>query len=115
LPELNRVEYSAKSLLPISPVRAARDYLDTKPEFAFGSAMAALRSLSEGWGYAVTSTDVVEAYHRAMEAASRLNKIDDVTDQILQLVEAKESASTLFVQRSLRGRMRMHLSSANET
>jgi hypothetical protein len=77
--------------------------------------MAALRWLSEGWGYEVTSVDVVEAYDRAMDAASRLNKIDDVTGQILQLVESNESASMLFVQQSLRGRMRAHLSSVNET
>jgi hypothetical protein len=70
--------------------------------------------LSEGWGYEVTSADVVEAYDRAMDAASRLNYIDDVTGQILQLIEAKESASMLFVRRSLRGWMRAHLSSINE-
>ena len=100
---------------PKTLTRAARDYLDTEPAFALGSAMAALRWLSEGWGYEVTSTDVVEAYDRAMDAASRLNKIDDVTGQILQLIEAKESASMLFVRQALRGRMRAHLSSVNET
>ncbi len=77
--------------------------------------MAALRWLSEGWGYEVTNADVVEAYDRAMDAASRLNRIDDVTGQIVQLVESKESASVLFVQQCLRGRMRAHLSSVNET
>jgi hypothetical protein len=76
--------------------------------------MAALRWLSEGWGYEVISADVVEAYDRAMDAASRLNNIDDVTGQILQLFEAKESASMLIVLQSLRGRMRAHLSSLNE-
>jgi len=76
--------------------------------------MAALRWLSEGWGYEVISADVVEAYDRAMDAASRLNNIDDVTGQILQLFEAKERASMLIVLQSLRGRMRAHLSSLNE-
>jgi hypothetical protein len=99
---------------PRTLTRAARDYLDTEPEPALGSAIAALRWLSEGWGYEVTSADLVEAYDRAMDAASRLNYIDDVTGQILQLIEAKESASMLFVRRSLRGRMRAHLSSINE-
>jgi len=64
--------------------------------------------------YEVISADVVEAYDRAMDAASRLNNIDDVTGQILQLFEAKESASMLIVLQSLRGRMRAHLSSLNE-
>ena len=99
---------------PKTLTRAARDYLDTEPAFALGSAMAALRWLSEGWGYEVTSADVVEAYDRAMDAASRLNKIDEVTGQIRQLVESNESASVLFVRQSLHGRMRVHLSSVNE-
>ena len=65
-------------------------------------------------GYEVTSADVVEAYDRAMDAVSRLNKIDDVSDQIRQLVESNESASVLFVRQSLQGRMRTHSSSVNE-
>jgi hypothetical protein len=76
--------------------------------------MAALRWLSEGWDYEVTSADVVEAYERAMGAASRLNNIDDVADQIRQLVESNESASVLFVRQSLHGRMCAHHSSINE-
>lgn len=99
---------------PKTLTRAARDYLDTEPVFALGSAMAALRWLGEGWGYEVTSADVVEAYDRALDAASRLNEIDDVTDQIRQLVESKESASMQFVRQSLRASMRAHSSSVNE-
>ena len=93
---------------------AARDYLDSEPAFALGSSLAALRWLSEGWDYEVTSADVVEAYDRALDAATRLNKIDDVTGQIRQLVESNESASMLFVRQSLQGRMRAHSSSVNE-
>jgi len=100
---------------PKTLTRAARDYLDTEPAFALGSAMAALRWLSEGWGYEVTSADVVEAYDRAMDVASKLNNIDDVTGQIRQLVKSNESASVLFVRQSLHGRMRTPLSSVNET
>ncbi len=100
---------------PKTLARAARDYLDTEPVFALGSAKAALRWLGEGWGYEVTSADVVEAYDRAMDAASRLNKIDDVTGQIRQLVESNESASMQFVRQALQARMRAHSSSVNET
>lgn len=85
-----------------------------EPDFALGSAMAALRWLSEGWGYEVTSIDVVEAYDWAMDAAAKLNKIDDVTGKIRQLIESNESASVLFVRRSLHARMRTHFSSVNE-
>lgn len=99
---------------PKTLTRAARDYLDMEPAFALGSAMAALHWLSEGWGYEVTSVDVVEAYDRAMDAASRLNKIDEVSDQIRQLVASKESASMQFVRQSLQTRMHAHSLSVNE-
>ncbi|MEN8131520.1 MAG: hypothetical protein ABFS45_15275 [Pseudomonadota bacterium] len=99
---------------PKTLTRAARDYLDTETAFALGSGMAALRWLSQGWGYEVTSADVVEAYDRVLDAVSSLNKIDDVTGQIRQLVESNESASVLFVRQSLQGRMRTHSSSVNE-
>ena len=98
---------------PKTLTRAARDYLDSEPAFALGSAMAALRWLGEGWGYEVTSVDVVEAYDRAIAAASRLNMIDDVSDRIRQLVESSDSGSMLFVRQSLHARMRAHSPSAN--
>lgn len=85
--------------------RAARDHLDTEPAFALGSAMAALRWLGEGWGYEVTSSDVIEAYDLSIDAASMLKNIDEVTDQIQQLVESNESASMLFVRQALHSRM----------
>ena len=96
----NRTHCDPKTL-----TRAARDYLDTEPAFALGSAMAALHWLSQGWGYEVTSVDVVEAYDRALDAASRLNKVDAVKGQMRQLVESNESASVQFVRQSLHGRM----------
>ena len=86
---------------PKTLTRAARDYLESEPAFALGCAMIALRWLSEGWGYEVTSIDVVEAYDRAMAAAATLNNVDEVTDKIRQLIESNESASTLFVRQSL--------------
>ena len=67
---------------PKTLTRAARDYLDSEPAFALRSAMVALRWLSQGRGYEVTSADVVEAYDRVIDSAARLNKIDEVTDQI---------------------------------
>ncbi|PUB74135.1 MAG: hypothetical protein DBO99_19305 [gamma proteobacterium symbiont of Ctena orbiculata] len=99
---------------PKTLTRAARDYLDSAPEFALGSAMEALRWLSKGWGYEVTSVDVVEAYDRALDAASKLNKVDDITSKIRELVERNECASTLFVRQSLHARLRAQLSMVNE-
>ena len=93
---------------PKTLTRAARDYLDTEPEFALGAAMSALRWLGEGWGYEATSADVVEAYDRAMDAATRLNRSNDVIDQIQQLVESNESESKQFIRRALRRRIHPH-------
>ena len=97
----NRSPYDPKTL-----TRAARDYLDPEPAFALGSAIAVLRWLSDGWGYEVTSIDVAEAYDRAMDAAARLNRVDDVTNQMRQLVEASDNASVRFVREAVQGRMR---------
>jgi tetratricopeptide (TPR) repeat protein len=99
------------SMSPCEPktlVRAARDYVDKEPKFALGSAMEALHWLCEGWGYEVTSVDVLEAYDRAMDAAAKLGSIDQVTDQVQQLLESTESSATLFVRQSLTVRMRSH-------
>jgi len=76
---------------PKTLTRAARDYLDSEPVFALGAAMAALRWLSDGWGYEVTGIDVLEAYNRAMDAATRLNKVDDVAEQIRRRAEVNDN------------------------
>lgn len=91
---------------PITLTRAARDYVDTEPAFALGAALASLRWLSDGWGYEVTNFDVIEAYDRAMDAASRLAKADEVTRQIQQFLVANEGMATQFVRESLSGRLR---------
>jgi len=90
---------------PKTLTRAARDHVDTEPEFALGAALAALHWLGQGWGYEMTSADVVDAYDRAIDAASRFNKVDVVSNQIRRLVESNESASMRFVRQSLSARM----------
>lgn len=92
---------------PKTLTRAARDYLELEPEFALGSAIAALRWMSEGWGYELTSVDAVEAYDRAMDAAAKLNKVDDVAEQIRQLGEASDDAAVQFVRKAVQGRLRV--------
>ena len=91
---------------PKTLTRAARDNVDKEPEFALGSALAALRWLSEGWGYEVDNFDVVDAYDRAMAAASVLDNIEGVRAQILELIESSDSSSMQFVRQSLRWQMR---------
>ncbi|MCP5348444.1 MAG: hypothetical protein R3F41_05880 [Gammaproteobacteria bacterium] len=84
--------------------RAARDFLETESEFAFGAAMAALRWLNEGWGYEVASIDVIDAYELTMSAAERAH-IDDVLDQIRTLLDQTKGAGNAFVRQSLARRL----------
>ena len=57
---------------PCSPqtlTRAARDFGERRPAFAMEAGMTALHWLVEGYGYEITSADVLAAYSFTMEAA----------------------------------------------
>jgi tetratricopeptide (TPR) repeat protein len=90
---------------PKTLTRAAKDYLDVEPEFALGSALAALRWLCEGWGYEVANLDVMDAHDRAMDAAARLGKGDTVASQISRLLESTDSPAMAFVRQALACRL----------
>lgn len=89
---------------PKTLTRAARDALDVEPEFALGSALASLRWLNEGWGYEVTSIDVIDAYNLALEAADRLH-IDNVLDEIRGLLDQTYGTGNVFVRQYLLNKM----------
>jgi hypothetical protein len=89
---------------PKTLTRAARDFLESEPEFALGAALAALRWLNEGWGYEVTTIDVIDAYDLALEAATRAH-IDNVSAQIGALLEQTRGAGNGFVRQSLSRRL----------
>ena len=68
--------------------RAARDTLDDNPRFALDISVASLKGLCEGWGYEITSLEVLEAYRLGGEAAQRLgvgeswqHKVREILDQ----------------------------------
>lgn len=84
--------------------RAAKDFLETEPDFALGAAMAALRWLNEGWGYEVAGVDVIDAYELALAAAEKV-RIDDVLDQIRALLDQTKGAGNAFVRQSLARRL----------
>ncbi len=89
---------------PKTLIRAAKDFLDKEPEFAFGSALAALRWLNEGWGYKVTSVDVIDAYDLAVQAAGRSSR-DDALGKIHALLDQTHGAGNVFVRQSLSRRV----------
>ncbi len=55
---------------PRTLIRAARDYADKQPTFAVAAGMSSLRYLMKGYGYDITSVDVVDAYSAVMQAAA---------------------------------------------
>ena len=89
---------------PKTLTRAARDFLESEPAFAMGAAMAALRWLNEGWGYEVTTIDVVDAFDLAVAAADRAH-IDNVLDRIGVLLDQTKGAGNAFVRQSLARRL----------
>lgn len=88
---------------PCSPqtlTRAARDFGEKKPTFAVEAGMAALRWLVEGYGYEVTSVDVLSAYAYTLEAAKNANIEAPTKRRIYELV-AGETFGERFVTKVL--------------
>jgi len=68
---------------PCSPqtlTRAARDFEEKNPEFALEAGMAALGWLVEGYGYEITSVDVLDAYSHTMRAAGNAGRADQTPE-----------------------------------
>ncbi len=91
---------------PKTLTRAAKNSLESAPGFAFGSALSALRWLNEGWGYEVTTRDVIDAYDLILEAAAKLD-IDNVPDKIRTMLEQRKGIGNDFVRYSLSHRLRI--------
>jgi hypothetical protein len=67
--------------------RAARDFAQKQPEFAFTAGLAALRWISLGHGYEITGADVLEAYAAVMQAAPAAGVATQiVTEQIHEMI-----------------------------
>lgn len=78
---------------PKTLVRAARDFASKEPCFAFGAALAALRWLADGYGYEVTSVDVLDAYRYAREAGERLPEPDRAREELRRLLDPEGTAA----------------------
>jgi hypothetical protein len=84
---------------PCSPqtlTRAARDFQEKNPSFAVQAGLTALRWLSEGYGYEVTSADMVDAYTHTMSAAVNANCVDEARAYINQLLADDRPTDQLF-------------------
>ena len=88
---------------PCSPqtlTRAARDFASKRPEFAIEAGMTALYWLVEGFGYEVTTLDVLNAYNYTIQAAENAGVAEATRDGIRSLV-AREVAAGHFVTKTL--------------
>jgi hypothetical protein len=94
---------------PCSPqtlTRAARDFAESRAEFAVEAGVAALRWLTEGYGYEITSRDVVDAYSWTMKAAERAGLVDQTRERISDLI-SKEGVGGRFVKEVLTRRLEL--------
>lgn len=54
---------------PRTLMRAARGFVDTKPDFAMACGLAALHWMAQGYGYELTASDLLDTYKLAVQAA----------------------------------------------
>lgn len=72
---------------PRTLARAARDFVEKQPPFAVAAGLAALHWISHGYGYDITSADVLDAYMPLMEAAARTGIQENlIKEQILGMI-----------------------------
>lgn len=89
------------SVDPKTLVRAARDHVASRPDFAQEVALLALHWMARGYAHEITAADVLDARTHARAAAERLGGSSDLDARIVQAVEGG-SASAIEVQRLLR-------------
>jgi hypothetical protein len=80
--------------------RAARDYADSRPEFARDVALASLWWLAQGHGYDVTEYDARDAYQYAMQAAKALGHVDEIQRRVEEII-AQDRTPGRLVERAL--------------
>jgi hypothetical protein len=71
---------------PATLARAARDFVETEPEFAAQVALLAIRSLLKGRGYEPTRLDIASAHRHLMVAADRMRATEWVMGEIQELL-----------------------------
>lgn len=89
---------------PQTLTRAARDFAERRPGFALEAGMAALHWLVLGFGYEITSADVLGAFTQTMRAAEIAGRAEETLHRIRGLV-AQESTEDRFVAKVLGRRL----------
>ncbi|MEA3508156.1 MAG: hypothetical protein U9R40_04460, partial [Synergistota bacterium] len=76
---------------PKTLTRAARDMAETRPLFATEAGLAALHWILRGYGYEITSSDVLSAFDYTVRAAKNADRLPETTRKIREMVEANGS------------------------
>ena len=82
---------------PKTLTRATRDFAASNPEFARAVGLAALKWLLSGYGYDLTTRDVVDALDHTLEAARNNGSEADTLCTIQRLVDQHQSADRTTV------------------
>ena len=76
---------------PRTLARAAKDFCKEQPNFAVASGLAALRWISLGYGYEITSLDVLDAVHAFMQAVPGAGISEDrIKEQLRELLAGSQ-------------------------
>ena len=73
--------------------RAAAKHIESNPEFSMKTALASLFWLCGGYGYEVSSFDVMDAYKLSVQAGERLGEVEAVRSKIKHLLSQSDTCS----------------------
>jgi hypothetical protein len=82
---------------PKTLTRASRDFAASNPEFARAVGLAGLKWLLSGYGYDLTTRDVVDALDHTLEAARNNGSEADTLCTIRRLVDQRQGADHTIV------------------
>jgi hypothetical protein len=74
---------------PRTLARAARDFGEEQPAFAVGAGLLSLHWLVQGYGYEITSADVLDAYRAVLAAAEHSGTVAKAREHVRKLVAAE--------------------------
>ncbi len=90
---------------PRTLIRAARDYALEQPVFAVAAGMAGLRYIATGYGYDITSVDVMDAYSAIMQAAGAAGIQEAVVNAEVRTLISNRQHGSEFVKKVLEQRL----------
>jgi hypothetical protein len=82
---------------PRTLTRAARDYAEKQPGFAFAAGLIALHWISLGYGYDITGADVLDAYSAVTQVAVNAGvPVQEVNEQIRDMIASNQPGNPLM-------------------